>query len=166
MIKLSWHNGEVPNNLKITQVYGVIFTQDGRILLKLETKNGKKVYSLAGGTPENFDKDLVATLRRELIEEVNTTVHNPIYLGYQLVENDSNKPPYAQIRMVAMIDKIGKRQPDPDNGKTYERVLTSPHNAIKLLNWGEIGEKIILKAVEIAQNQLGIKFNCDSDEYV
>ena len=166
MVKLTWHNEDVPQNLKVTQVYGVIFTNDGRTLLKVRHYQNNTSYALAGGTPEKFDSDLIAALRRELIEEVNTTIHNPLYLGYQLVENDGDKPPYAQVRMVTLIDKIGKKQPDPDTGETYDRLLTTPENAIKLMNWGEIGEKIVLKAVEVAKNQLGIKFNCDSDEYV
>ena len=166
MVKLTWHESSLPNNLKIKQVYGVVFSNDGRILLKLRHYQNNISYSLAGGTPENFDADMIATLRRELIEEINTTIHNPVYLGYQLIEDDKNKQTFAQVRMVALVNKIGKKQPDPDTGETYDRLLTTPQNAINLLNWGEIGEKIILKAVEMAKNQLGIKFECDKDEYV
>ena len=37
-----------------------------------------------GGTPEDFDKDRIATLKREFVEEANTTLKDPIYLvGYQ-----------------------------------------------------------------------------------
>ena len=166
MIKFSWHESKVPANIKITQVYGIIFTTDGRTLLRVENKPDKKYYCLAGGTPEDFDADMIATLKRELIEEVNTTIHDPVYLGYQLVENDGDKPPYAQVRMVAIIDKIGKKQPDPDNGKTYDRLLTTPQNAIKLLNWVGTGEKMFLKATEVAKSKLCIKFDCDKDEFV
>jgi len=74
---LRWLKDEVPSDLTTRQVYGVIFTRDGRVLLKLE--DGK--YSLAGGTPEDFDEDRVATLKRELVEEVNTTIEEPIMLG-------------------------------------------------------------------------------------
>ena len=73
MPKITWMNQAVPDNLPITQVYGLIFDSKGRILLKAENKNGKKVFGLAGGTPESFDADITATLRRELTEEINTT---------------------------------------------------------------------------------------------
>ena len=79
MAKLTWYSNEVPNELRTRQVYGVIFTNDGRTLLKVETKNnGKVCYSLAGGTPEDYDKDRVETLRRELIEEVNGEDDAPV----------------------------------------------------------------------------------------
>ena len=50
MVKFIWHDGNVPQGLKITQVYGIIFTKDGRILIaKRKDKNGNTYYSLAGG---------------------------------------------------------------------------------------------------------------------
>lgn len=167
MAKLTWYSNEVPNELKTRQVYGVIFTNDGRILLKVEAKeNGKTYYSLAGGTPEDYDSDRVATLRRELIEEVNVTIHAPIYVGYQLVEDDNGKPPYAQVRMTAMIDNIGPVQPDPDTNETYKRLLTSPSRAIELLNWGNIGEILIEKSLEIVKSKFGLKDFLDKEEYI
>ena len=44
----TWHLGTVPSHITIKQVYGIIFSYDGRILLM---KDGN-TYSLAGGTPE------------------------------------------------------------------------------------------------------------------
>ena len=57
MATFKWFDGEVPANIKIRQVYGLVFTKDGRMLMRIE--DGK--YSLAGGTPERFDKDKVET---------------------------------------------------------------------------------------------------------
>lgn len=67
---ITWHSGDVPPNLTVKQVYGLIFSQDGRILLRIH--NNK--YKLAGGRPEIYDIDMEATLKRELVEEVNTTI--------------------------------------------------------------------------------------------
>ena len=166
MAKFIWNNGEVPRELKITQVYGLIFTKDGRMLLKVENKNHRKVFSLAGGTPEQFDDNMEETLRRELIEEVNTTIHNPIIVGYQKVDEENGTPPYAQVRMTAIIDEIGEVRPDPDNGEIYERLLTTPEKAIKLLNWGSVGESQIKEALKIAVEQFGLKLTNESEEYV
>ncbi len=168
MLKLTWHNEEVPKGMRVGQVYGVIFTIDGRTLLKVDTKaDGRKVYAIAGGTPEDFDADRIATLRRELVEEVNTTIGDDIYyVGYQEVSGDGDKPTYAQVRMTAMIEKIGERRPDPDNGETYERLLTTPKRAIELLKWGEIGEKLITRAVEIAKEKFGLTLTSDVEEFV
>ena len=165
MIKITWHEGKVPDNLPITQVYGLIFTSDGRILVRVEKKKDKTVYSLAGGTPEDFDTDNVATLRRELIEEINTTIFDPILVGYQLIEGDRSYD-YAQLRMAAIIDKIGPKQPDPDNGKTYDRLLTTPEKAIKLINWGDVGKKQIEQAFEIVRKHFNIAVTNETDEYV
>ena len=162
MAKYTWYNEKVPQGIEIKQVYGIIFSSDGRMLLKIEND----YYCLAGGKPESFDKDMTATLRRELIEEINTTIKPPIYLGYQLVDEQNGKKPYAQVRMIALIDKIGCVKPDPDNGKTYQRFLTNPQKAIKLLNWGFEGEKMINCAVELAKQKLGITKFADNDEYV
>ena len=166
MAILTWHACKVPKNLIIKQVYGVIFTKDGRTLLKVEKKEYGKEYSLAGGTPETFDDGMEATLKRELIEEVNTTIGKPIMLGYQEVDEQNGKPSYAQVRMVAMIDTIGKLQPDPDTGETYERLLVHPDKAIQILNWGNIGKQIIEKAVKIANKRFKIKDFYDKNEIV
>lgn len=167
LVKLTWYNGEPPKDLRVRQVYGVMFTEDGRIMLKIENKGDKKYYSLAGGTVETYDKDNVATLRREVIEEVNTELgEKTVVIGYQEVENDGKRPKYAQLRMAALIKQINEKRPDPDGGRIYDRLLTTPKKAIELLNWGGIGEILITEAVKIAKKQLGVKEFVDKDEYV
>ena len=161
---LGWFNGNVPENIEIRQVYGVVFTKDGRTLLRSYEENGKRKYSLAGGTPENYDKDKEATLHREMFEEVNTTISNPIVIGYQLIDEEDGTPVYAQLRMVAMIDTIGEKRADPDTGETYDRVLTTPDKAIRLLNWGNIGKQMIEEAVRVVKLQLGLNTFIDNDE--
>lgn len=166
MAVFSWHNGELKESIPVRQVYGIIFTRDGRMLMKVENKHNGRVYSLAGGTPETFDKDREDTLRRELIEEVNVTIEKPIMVGYNVVDEGNNIPLYAQIRMVAIIDNIGEVKPDPDNGETYERFLTSPSKAIELLKWGEVGKLQVEEAFRIAKESLGLKVNNDKEEFV
>ncbi|PKK95838.1 MAG: hypothetical protein CVV59_01660 [Tenericutes bacterium HGW-Tenericutes-4] len=166
MATFEWHNGEVPKELKVKQVYGVAFTKNGRIILMLKENENGTIYSLAGGTPEAFDENMEATLRRELIEEINITITKPILVGYQKVDEENGKPPYAQVRMVAMIEKIGPSLPDPDTGCTYRRVLTHPKSAIKKLKWGEVGKLLIEESVRIATEKLGIKEFVDNDELV
>ena len=166
-MKINWHNGEVPGGMRVKQVYGLIFTTDGRMLIRIECVNGKRNYTLAGGRPEVYDKDRVATLRRELIEEVNTEIEDEVIMvGYQEIDEENGKPAYAQVRMTAIIKNIGEKLPDPDTGDTYDRLLTTPEKAIKLINWGEVGEKQIMRAKEIAIEKLGIKDFRDYDEEV
>ena len=166
MAKFVWYNGEVPNNLKIKQVYGILFTKDGRILLAIKDKGNGKIFTLAGGKPESYDEDNIATLKRELIEEVNVTINTPITVGYQEVDEENGNPTYAQFRMAAIIDSIGPRLPDPDTNETYERILTTPIRAIELLDWGDVGKLQIEEAVKVAKEKLGITTFSNKEELV
>ena len=167
MVKITWFDGEVPQNLETRQVYGLVFSADGRILLKVELKKGKKVFSFGGGTPETFDADRVATLRREMVEELNTTLQEEVFMvGYQEIDGDGDRPTYAQVRMTALIDEIGPVQPDPDNGETYERMLTTPERAKTLLGWGEVADKQIDAAFKLAKQHFNFKTISTVEEYV
>ena len=149
---------EVPENVKVTQIYGVPFTENGKILIRKEIHKGKDFYSLGGGTPEQKDKDLNETLKREMLEEVNVTLKGDIfYIGYQPIDEENGEPVYAQVRSTALISEIGEKSPDPDNGKIYDRFLVSSKKAIELLNWGDNGAKIINKATEIIEKEFNIK---------
>ena len=151
MATFKWFDGEVPENVKIRQVYGLVFTKDGRMLMRIE--DGR--HSLAGGTPESYDKDKIETLKRELIEEVNTTIYEPVMVGYQLVDEENGIPPYAQVRMTALIENIGEKKPDPATGKTYDRMLVPYYKGAELLGWGEIGAKQIESAFLVAKERFG-----------
>lgn len=166
MANFIWYKGEVPEGVTVKQVYGIMFTADGRIMIKIDPCwEGVETPGLAGGRPEDYDKDREATLRRELIEEVNTTIKYPVMLGYQTYFDGKEILPYVQVRMIALIDEIGPLQPDPDNGKTYKRLLTSPEKTIKVLNW-DCGKEMIEDAVELAKKEYGIDKYNDIDEYV
>ena len=166
MAKFIWCNGNVPNNMQIKQVYGILFSTDGRIFVMAEKLADRIKYSLPGGHPENIDKTLEDTLRREVLEEVNISIKNPIIVGYQEVDEEDGSCLYAQVRMAAVIDKVGEKIPDVANGKTYDRLLVSPSKAINLLNWGEVGYLQIMSAVEIAERLFCIKLLTEEEEFI
>ena len=167
MAIFTWHNGNVPEEMKVKQVYGIVFTNDGRLLLRVERKDDQIKYSLAGGKPEICDNSREGTLKREFLEEVNTTLQDGAYIvGYQQVDEENGKPPYAQMRMTAIIEFIGAKQPDPDNGQTYDRLLTTPERAIELLNWGEVGANQVNEALRLAKEYFGLKEFSTKEEYV
>lgn len=62
--------------------------------------------------------------------------------------------------------KIGKRQPDPDSGITYERLLIPPKDAEKTLNWGDIGNRIIELATLTAKENFEFEKANENQEYV
>ena len=166
MAIFTWHNGTVPENMEIRQVYGLIFSRDGRILLRVEDVNGVLKYSLAGGHPEVYDKGIEETIRRELLEEINITITEPLLVGYQEVDDENQSPSYAQVRMTALIDSEGAVRPDLDNKKIYARLLVSPIRANDFLKWGEVGLAQINMAMDIASKAFGIKTFSDKEEYI
>lgn len=100
MNSYKWIDAEVPKELEIRQVYGFIFSPDGRIVL-LEDEG---IFNLPGGKPED-DESMSETLIREAAEEVQITISSLNYLGYQLVTIDEK---FAQVRLVALIDQVGR----------------------------------------------------------
>ncbi len=143
MANYVWVKGRVPDDMKYTQVYGIVFSEDGRILTILD----EGVFKLIGGHPidgESYEE----TLKREFLEEVNTTIREIHYLGYLKVEDENGT--YAQVRMIAKIDKIGDKKPDPDNGKLYTRVLSSQKNTKSHMDYGDGGNNMLEDAVKEA----------------
>jgi len=149
MPQFTWFDGEPPPDLKITQVYGLLFTDCERLLLFIDASGS---YSLPGGSPEACDIVIEDTLRREVDEEVNTDIQEPIIVGYQTVEGEN----FAQIRMMAMIKEIKPAQPDPATGIIYKRLLATPEKAIELLNWRDTGAAQINAAVKIAREKFSV----------
>ena len=145
MVKYTWYNSEVPSNLKVRQVYGIVFSNNFEILLRIE--DGE--YKLTGGKPEK-NESYEETLKREYIEELNVELEECYYLGYLLVEENGEK--YAQVRMIAKIKNINENNIDIDTGKMYGRKLVSNEKVKKLLNYPEeAGNLMIDEAIKLAK---------------
>jgi len=152
-----WIESEVPIGLEVRQVYGFIFSPDGRILLLDD--NGH--YNLPGGRPENGES-FTETLIRETEEEVQVTIDSINYLGYQMI---TLPEAFAQVRLVALIDQIQRPAPDPSTGRQYRRICAPPILAIELLNWGASGEDQVASAVA-AVSKLGITWDGATLAYI
>ncbi|MFM9329350.1 NUDIX hydrolase [Paenibacillus mesotrionivorans] len=166
MAIFKWHDGNVPDGVEIKQVYGLIFSNDGRLLLRVENNEDGVTYSLPGGHPEENDNGIEGTVRREIFEEVNITIRSPVIVGYQEVDEEDGQPHIAQVRMTALINGVGVVRPDLDNGKIYDRILVSPNKAVDLLGWGDVGYYQIKSAMSIAIKYLGISEFHDKEEYI
>ncbi len=161
MAKFTWNNCVVPHNLKIKQVYGVVFSDDKRILLRLDDNK----YKLTGGKPEE-NESYEETLKREYIEELNIELEDIHYLGYLLVE-ENNIEPYAQVRMIGKIKNINKNRHDIDTGKQYKRFLSSINNVKKYLNYeDEAGNLLIDDAIIMADKKYKFEKIADIENYV
>ena len=145
MANYTWYNTDVPNDLKVRQVYGIAFSNDFEVLLRIE--NNK--YKLTGGKPEE-NESYEETLKREYIEELNVELDACHYLGYLLVEDNNEK--YAQVRMIAKVKNINENHIDPATDKMYGRKLVSIDKIKELLNYqDEAGNIMIDEAIEKAK---------------
>lgn len=157
MAIFKWIKNDVPTNLEIKQVYGVVFSSDGKILLRIDEDK----YKLTGGKPE-YNETFEETLKREFIEELNVEIENTFYLGYLLV--NEGEVPYAQVRMIATIKNVYNNRPDIDNGKMYKRFLANFNNVKKYLNYEDkAGNELIEDAIKLAQEKY--KFEINEEEY-
>ncbi|MFF3359087.1 NUDIX hydrolase [Streptomyces sp. NPDC002917] len=130
MVSFRWITAPLPEDIPVRQVYGFCFDDTGRVLLREDAGR----YGLPGGKPE-ADEDVPTVLARECREESQITIGEPIYLGYQEV-TEHGRPPYAQLRLAARITGFLPREPDPDTGRTYGRLIAPLNKAPALLDWG------------------------------
>ncbi|MCI8589062.1 MAG: NUDIX domain-containing protein [Bacilli bacterium] len=161
MANFTWNNCAVPHNLKIKQVYGVVFSDDKRIILRVE--NDK--YKLTGGKPEE-NESYEETLKREYIEELNIELEDIYYLGYLLVEENGIEP-YAQVRMIGKIKRINTSCPDIDTRKQYKRFFSSINNVKKYLNYKDkAGNLFIDDAIIMANKKYQFEKISDIENFV
>ncbi len=161
MTHFIWNSSAVPSNLKIKQVYGIVFSDDKRILLRIE--DGK--YKLTGGKPEEKES-YEETLKREYLEELNIELEDIHYLGYLLVEED-NREPYAQVRMIGKIKRIHQNHLDIATGKQYKRFFSNINNVKKYLNYeDEAGNLLIDAAIVMATKKYTFEKISEMENFV
>lgn len=147
-----WHEAAVPAELEVTQVYGYLLCPEtARVLVQ----DDAGVFNLPGGTPEDWDDGIEATLVRESFEENQVVVTDAVYLGYQEVHR-TGRAPYAQVRMAGLIDLFEERKPDPDGGRMYRRLMTSLVEAPRVLGWGEPAVAQAKAAARVAEEVWGL----------
>jgi 8-oxo-dGTP pyrophosphatase MutT (NUDIX family) len=126
-----------------TQVYGVCFCDD-KLVIGFGGK--KKAWGLIGGTiepGESFEE----TLKREIIEESNMEVTKWLPLGYQKITDKDGIEKY-QLRAACLARPLGDFVEDPA-GSIKEIKLINPADYKQYFDWGEIGDRIIERALEL-----------------
>ncbi|MFG2697212.1 NUDIX domain-containing protein [Kitasatospora sp. NPDC048407] len=135
-----------PHGMSIRQVYAVVFeAESGAVVVQDDAGR----CNLPGGTPEEDDEDLVATLRRECYEESQLVLKDWEPVGYQVVR-EVGRDPYAQVRYAALLERADPVAPDPCTGRAYGRILVSPSDAAELLGWGDRGAAQLHAACRVA----------------
>lgn len=155
----TWYPGSDITQFKpFTQVYGVVFDKQSNILIQ---RRGSGDWCLAGGTVEK-NETADQTLVREIIEEADVTIKNPILLGGQRVQftgghnpNPSNRggDDFYQLRYYCEVDKILPQTPDPDHGIINERLFVPSEKINDYLKWGATGAAIFDQAINLYKTQ-------------
>jgi 8-oxo-dGTP pyrophosphatase MutT (NUDIX family) len=163
-VSYTWHEAaRPPASWPVRQVYAYVFDAQARVVVLYD--DGAGSWNLPGGTPEPEDRgDPLATLVREVWEEVQVTFTDPVYLGYQAVHRPGREP-YAQLRMAARLDTLGEREPDPDSGRVHVRRLCPFDEAVDLLGWGPSVDAQVKCAAVTAEQRWDLPVGSPADVY-
>lgn len=127
---------------KIKQTYAVCIF-DGKMVIVFHSK--RKDWTLVGGSIEPGES-LEDCLKREIQEESNMKVLDFKPIGYQEVQT-GDKIIY-QLRYACNVEPYGEFTGDPD-GKITEIKLIDPKDYKQYFDWGEIGDRIVTRALEL-----------------
>lgn len=129
---------------KCTQTYGVCFYGDKIVI----GYNGKKnTWGLIGGTIEKGEK-FDETLKREIKEESNMEILSYLPIGYQKAKDTRDNSFVYQLRYVCLVKPYGPFVSDPAGSITKVKLI-NPKDYKQYFDWGEIGDRIIERAIEL-----------------
>lgn len=131
------------------QIYGVCFIGDKLVIIRDGVTN---TWMLPGDKPEegeNFEQ----ALRREVKEEANMNILYWEPLGVQHY-SDSEDKSYNQLRAWCIVEPFGEFEKDP-GGNTEEIKPIDPKDYRQYFDWGNIGEEMIKRAIELKNKYLG-----------
>jgi 8-oxo-dGTP pyrophosphatase MutT (NUDIX family) len=133
---------------RIEQAYGICFHGDNIVVVNNIEKPGS--YTPVGGTVETGEHP-DRTLIREIQEESNMNVLAFKPIGYQKVTDTKGSEPFYQLRYVCIVEPYGPFVSDPA-GKVTEVIEVHPNEYKKYFDWGEIGDAIIDRALQLRQD--------------
>ena len=102
---------------------------------------------MVGGSIENGET-FEQTLKREIQEESNMEVLNQIPIGYQKMTDTRDGSFVYQLRYACLVRPYGPFIADPADS-IIEIKLIDPINYKQYFDWGQIGERIIARALEL-----------------
>lgn len=134
----------------ITQVYGICFDQNKRILICRQ--NSQSDWQIPGGKPEK-NESFEETLRREFLEEVQVTIHNIRLLGLIHVNKPKNTylfegKQFFQARYICTLDTIFPQTIDPAINSTWQRKFVTIQEIDTYILWGTVGKQMFNAAYQ------------------
>lgn len=124
---------------------------DGKMVIGYGGKI-RSSWGLIGGTIEKGET-FEQTLKREIQEESNMEVLKFVPIGYQKVTDTRDNNFVYQLRYVCTTRPYGPFVSDPAGSITEIKPI-EPTEYRKFFDWGEIGERIVTRAMEIYKNHL------------
>ncbi len=127
---------------KITGVHAYCFYKDKLVVVYAENKG---YWTPPGGRVEPGETAREA-VSREVKEEANMKVLKHGFIGYQDIAEP--KGLLSQTRSVCIVEPYGPFIADPD-GDITKIELIDPSDYKKYFDWGEIGDHIMERALEL-----------------
>ena len=129
-------------NKQVRVVHGFCFCKDKLVLVYAKDKG---YWAPPGGGVERGETAEEAVIR-EIKEETNMKVIHHEFIGFQ----DVYEPEIVstQTRSFCIVEPYGDFVSDPD-GDITEIKLIDPADYKKYFNWGEIGDRIMQRALEL-----------------
>jgi len=136
---------------KIQGVHAYCFYQDKLVLVYSE----KKGYWTPPGGGVEAGENVRDAVRREVEEETNMNVIKQRFIGCQDITESQGV--VSQTRSVCIVEPFGPFTNDPD-GDITKIELIDPANYKKYFDWGEIGDHIMQRALELKM-QMDLEMN-------
>lgn len=145
--KFTYHDGapETPTDPKMLDgVHSYCFYRDKLVVVGHEIDNG---WTPPGGAIEPGETYEEASIR-EVKEESNMKVLHQECLGYQDIELPDDGRVIRQFRMFCIVEPYGDFVSDPDGDISHIKLI-DPKDYKEYIKWGEIGDRLITKALEM-----------------
>lgn len=128
---------------KVQGVHAYCFYKDKLVVVHAAKK---KSWTPPGGGVEVGETAREAVVR-EVKEESNMRVLKQRFIGFQDIHEPQGV--ITQTRSVCLVEPYGDFAEDPDGGEITEMKLIDPKDYKEYFDWGEVGDHIMKRALEI-----------------
>jgi ADP-ribose pyrophosphatase YjhB (NUDIX family) len=129
---------------KVSAVHAICFNNNKMVIVYSERKG---IWTPPGGGVDGDETALEATTR-EVKEESNMKILEHRFIGYQDITGPDGTT-VTQVRSMCIVEPYGDFLGDPDDGEITEVKLIDPKDYKQYFDWGEIGERVVQRAVEL-----------------
>ncbi len=130
---------------RVTGVHAYCFYNDKLVIVYAAKKD---TWTPPGGGVEKGETAEEAVIR-EIKEESNMRVLHHQFIGYQDITEPRGV--ITQTRSFCIVEPYGDFIEDPDEGDITEIKLIDPKDYKQYFDWGEIGDHIMERALELKE---------------